>query len=261
MDSRAPASVIRFRCCSLASGEVSATTSMRSRSSLRRILSARSSVPTRVRSVTLSPRRARCNALPADVPPIAVAWPEARTMCGRLSGRRSRRTRVFQDAGPATNTCAVIAPSSTQRKDGQWKDGEMAGNVSTPGASVTSRALALVGAFDEDHRRLSLSDLAGRAGLPVATAHRLVGELVAWGALSRTATGEYVVGRRLWDVGLLAPVQTGLRQLASPYLHDLYGATLATVQIGVRDGSAVLYLDRLAGHASVPVVSSVGSRL
>jgi DNA-binding IclR family transcriptional regulator len=137
----------------------------------------------------------------------------------------------------------------------------MAGNLSTPGTSVTSRALALVGAFDEDHRRLSLSELALRADLPVPTAHRLVAELVTWGALSRTATGEYVVGRRLWDVGLLAPVQTGLRQLASPYLHDLYAATLATVHLAVRDGTQVLYLDRLSGHASVPVVSTIGSRL
>src|SRR6478736_9449713 len=137
----------------------------------------------------------------------------------------------------------------------------MAGNVSRAGATVTSRALALLGAFDDEHRSLSLSRLAARAELPVPTAHRLVGELVAWGALSRTQAGEYVVGRRLWDVGLLAPVQTGLRQLASPYLHDLYGATLATVHLAVRDGAEVLYLDRLSGHASVPVVSSVGSRL
>ena len=127
--------------------------------------------------------------------------------------------------------------------------------------TVTSRALALLGAFDTRHRRLSLTELAVRADLPVPTAHRLVGELVAWGALSRTATGEYVVGRRLWDLGLLAPVQTGLRQLASPYLHDLYGATGATVHLAVRDGLQVLYVDRLSGHASVPVVSTVGSRL
>jgi DNA-binding IclR family transcriptional regulator len=137
----------------------------------------------------------------------------------------------------------------------------MAGNTSAPGATVTSRALALLGAFDEHHRRLGLTELAERAGLPVPTAHRLVGELVAWGALTRAATGEYAVGRRLWDLGLLAPVQTGLRELASPYLHDLYGATLATVHLSVRDGLEVLYVDRLAGHASVPVVSSVGSRL
>jgi DNA-binding IclR family transcriptional regulator len=137
----------------------------------------------------------------------------------------------------------------------------MAGNLSTPGATVTSRVLGLVGAFDEQHRSLTLSELAARAGLPLATAHRLVAELVTWGALARRPSGEYVVGRRLWDVGLLAPVQTGLRQLASPYLHDLYGATLATVHLAVRDGTEVLYLDRLAGNASVPVVSSIGSRL
>ena len=137
----------------------------------------------------------------------------------------------------------------------------MAGNLSSPGATVTSRALALVGAFDEEHRRLSLTELAQRAELPVPTAHRLVGELLAWGALARTSGGDYVIGRRLWDLGLLAPHNSGLVELATPYLHDLYGATLATVHLAVRDGTEVLYLDRLRGHASVPIVSTVGSRL
>jgi DNA-binding IclR family transcriptional regulator len=137
----------------------------------------------------------------------------------------------------------------------------MAGNVSTPGTTVTSRALGLIGAFDTDHRRLSLTELAEQAGLPLPTAHRLVGELVAWGALARTSSGHYVIGRRLWDVGLLAPLQAGLVEVASPYLNDLYGATLATVHLAVRDGNEVLYLDRLRGHTSVPIVSTVGSRL
>jgi DNA-binding IclR family transcriptional regulator len=137
----------------------------------------------------------------------------------------------------------------------------MAGNTGTAGATVTSRVLALLGAFDPEHRALTLTELAQRADLPLATAHRLVRELAEWGALTRRASGDYVVGRRLWDLGLLAPVQAGLRQLASPFLHDLYGATLATVHLAVRDGGSALYVDRLSGHASVPVVSQVGSRL
>lgn len=137
----------------------------------------------------------------------------------------------------------------------------MAGNSRVRGASVTSRALALVGAFDEDHRRLTLTALAERADLPLPTAHRLVAELVEWGALARTGSGDYVIGRRMWDVGLLAPLQAGLVELASPYLHDLYGATRATVHLAVRDGVEVLYLDRLRGSDSVPVVSTIGSRL
>jgi DNA-binding IclR family transcriptional regulator len=128
-------------------------------------------------------------------------------------------------------------------------------------ASVTSRALDLLGAFDPEHRSLTMSELARRSGLPLATAHRLIGELRRWGALDRLPGGDYVIGRRLWDLGLLAPVQTGLRQAASPFLHDLYGATLATVHLAVRDGGEVLYVDRLSGHVSVPVVSRIGSRL
>lgn len=137
----------------------------------------------------------------------------------------------------------------------------MAGNSAKPGTSVSSRLLALLAAFDESHRQLTLTELSGRAGLPVPTAYRLIGELVEWGALVRRPSGEFVIGRRLWDVGLLAPVQSGLRQAASPFLHDLYGATLATVHLAVRDETEVLYLDRLSGHASVPVVSQIGSRL
>lgn len=137
----------------------------------------------------------------------------------------------------------------------------MAGNTSQPGASVTSRVLAVLGAFDADHRVLILTEIAARAGIPVPTTYRLVGELARGGALERRADGEYVVGQRLWDLGLLAPSQAGLREIASPFLHDIYAATLATVHLAVRDATEVLYVARLSGHQSVPAVSTVGSRL
>ena len=137
----------------------------------------------------------------------------------------------------------------------------MAGNSANPRVSVTSRVLDLLAAYDDEHRSLSLTALARRAHMPLATAHRLVGELVRGDALVRRPDGDYVIGRRMWDLGLLAPVETGLRHAASPFLHDLYGATLATVHLAVRDGSSALYVDRVSGHASVPVVSQVGSRL
>jgi len=137
----------------------------------------------------------------------------------------------------------------------------MAGNTSTPGTTVASRLLAIVGAFDEGHRSLVLTDLARRAGVPVPTAHRLAAELVAGGALQRRDDGRYVIGRLLWDAGLLASVEGRLREVAEPFLHDVYAATLATVHLAVREDDEVLYLERMMGRASVPIVSSVGSRL
>jgi DNA-binding IclR family transcriptional regulator len=137
----------------------------------------------------------------------------------------------------------------------------MAGNTSEPGVTVVSRTMSLLTAFDESHPRLTLTELARRADLPLPTAHRLVGELARVGALSREPAGQYVVGRKLWHVGLLAPMQTGLREVASPFLQDLYAGTLATIQLAVREGARVLYLERLSGKRSVPVVSKTGSRL
>jgi DNA-binding IclR family transcriptional regulator len=137
----------------------------------------------------------------------------------------------------------------------------LAGNTSTPGATVATRLLAVLSAFDERHRSLTLTELAGRAGIPVPTAHRLVGELVAGNALERLDDGRYVVGRLLWEAGLLAPVQGRLRQVAEPFLHDVYASTMSTVHLAVRDGDEVLYLHRMQGRTSVPIVSTVGTRL
>ena len=130
-----------------------------------------------------------------------------------------------------------------------------------PGRPVAARALALLDAFSVEAPRLTLSEIARAAEVPLTTAHRLVGDLTAWGALARRPDGRYEVGRKLWDLGLLAPVQLELRQVAAPFLLDVHTATRDTVHLAVRDGTHALYVERISGRESVPVVSQVGSRL
>jgi DNA-binding IclR family transcriptional regulator len=137
----------------------------------------------------------------------------------------------------------------------------MAGRSALPGRSVTSRALAVLDAFDSSAPRLSLSEIADRSGTPLTTTHRLLAELTEWGALQRRADGRYEIGRKLWDLGLLAPVQLELRQVAAPFLQDVHTAIRDTVHLAVRDGLSALYVERISGRESVPVVSQVGSRL
>ena len=45
----------------------------------------------------------------------------------------------------------------------------MAGNTSQPGATVVSRTVALLTAFDETHPRLTLTELAGLTSSGLAT--------------------------------------------------------------------------------------------
>jgi DNA-binding IclR family transcriptional regulator len=118
--------------------------------------------------------------------------------------------------------------------------------------------LAILGAFDEQRPRLTLSELAHAAGLPVSTAHRLVGELHSWGALERDGEGRYMLGRRLWKLGTLTPVARELREASLPAMQDLYEATHENVQLAVREGPTALYVDRIHGPRSVPVLSRPG---
>src|SRR6476661_9306372 len=112
------------------------------------------------------------------------------------------------NAAPAGRTTRRAGPTAAPKRPA-GDDGAAAHQA----ASVTSRALALLGTFDTEHSVQSLSSMARRAGLPVATAHRLAGELVAWGGLEK-ANGEYRVGQRIWRLGLLAPAQQNIAEVA-----------------------------------------------
>ncbi|HET9656194.1 MAG TPA: IclR family transcriptional regulator [Kineosporiaceae bacterium] len=137
----------------------------------------------------------------------------------------------------------------------------VAGGGRDSGRSVTSRVLAVLGAFDAEHPRLTLSEVARRSGMPVATAARLLRELVDGQALVRRADGRYEVGRRLWQLGLLAPVNQELREVALPLMHDIHSATGDVVHLAIREGTAALYIERMVGSTSVPVLSRMGARL
>lgn len=126
--------------------------------------------------------------------------------------------------------------------------------------SAPDRLLAVLAAFDHEHPALCLTDISRRAGLTLTTAHRLVTALTGWGALERDTGGVYHVGLRLWELAVLAPRGLALRQTALPYLEDLYEATHENVQMAVRDGSEVVYIEWISGRSAVGVRIQVGAR-
>jgi DNA-binding IclR family transcriptional regulator len=115
-------------------------------------------------------------------------------------------------------------------------------------------------AFTPSSPVLTLSEIARRAALPLTTTHRLVGELCASGALERDRDGMYRIGLRLWEIASLAPRGVPLREAALPFLEDLYEVTHENVQLGVREGHEVLYIERITGRQAVGVLTRVGGR-
>lgn len=126
--------------------------------------------------------------------------------------------------------------------------------------SLTTRSLDVLAAFRPTAKRRTLSEVAHECDLPMTTCHRIVSDLVEWGALERTEDGYLHVGLRLWEIGALALRGTALRDLALPTLEDVYFATRQNVQLAVRDGLESVFIERLTGSASVPVMTQVGAR-
>lgn len=137
----------------------------------------------------------------------------------------------------------------------------MAGNLGTPGVGVTQRLFAILGCFNPDTLALSLSDIARRADLPVSTTRRFLSELTEWGGLERLPDGTYRVGIRLWEVGVLAPRQRGLREAALPLMRDLSKATGESTQLTVLDAHEALCVELITAGSAVPNKTRVGGRL
>lgn len=126
---------------------------------------------------------------------------------------------------------------------------------------MVGRVLDVLDAFSSERPVLTLSELSRRAGLPLSTAHRLVRELTARGALERDESGGYRVGLWLWEIASLAPHGTGLREAALPFLEDVYEATHQNVQLAVLDGAEVVYVERISGRDAIRIQTRVGGRL
>src|SRR6478736_450839 len=128
------------------------------------------------------------------------------------------------------------------------------------GEPVIDRALSLLAVFSDRRRALTLSELARHADMPAPTALRLIARLVAWGALERLDDGRYVVGVRLWEVASLSPRGHGVREIALPYLEDLFEVTRHHVLLAVRDNEQAVLIERLSAKDATEVAYRVGGR-
>jgi DNA-binding IclR family transcriptional regulator len=132
--------------------------------------------------------------------------------------------------------------------------------VVTPSRSLSGKVLDVLGAFRADATELTLSEISRRTALPLTTAHRIVKELTARGMLERSPAGSYHIGLLLWEIASLAPRGLRLREVALPVMEDLCEATHENVQLAVREGLELVFIERLAGRGAVPVLTRVGGR-
>jgi IclR family transcriptional regulator, acetate operon repressor len=125
--------------------------------------------------------------------------------------------------------------------------------------SVLGRVLSILDVVALNVGEVGLSELARRTGVTKPTVHRLATEMVRHRLLDRGAYG-YRLGFHLFELGHQVQVSRALRDIALPYMEDLYEISHETVQMAVLDGTEVVYLEKLTGHRSYEAPSWVGGR-
>lgn len=122
------------------------------------------------------------------------------------------------------------------------------------------RGLKLLNLFSLREAELSIGEMARRSGTPKSTTHRLVQDLIQWGALERGRKGVRL-GVRLFELGNMVPDHTRLRELAIPFAHTLNTITKLTSNIAVREGSEIIYIEKIRSEDLRVPHSRVGGRL
>jgi DNA-binding IclR family transcriptional regulator len=111
------------------------------------------------------------------------------------------------------------------------------------------------------HDPVSLKQLAMETALHPSTAHRILAAMTASGFVERADPGTYRLGIRLLELGNVVKSRINIRDSAMPHMQALHGKIGESVNLGVRQGDEIVYVERTSsGRSSVRVVHLVGAR-
>jgi len=112
------------------------------------------------------------------------------------------------------------------------------------------------------NRPMSLAQMADQLDLPKPTVHRLANRLEADDLLAREPTGRhYTTGPRLNALAIATLEAAAQRAPRHAVLEALARETGETCNLGILDGTSVVYLDRVETHWPLRLQLSVGSRV
>ena len=124
--------------------------------------------------------------------------------------------------------------------------------------AVVEKIFLLLEALARAEHPLPLKQLAETTELPKPTAHRLLQTLQSLGYVVREENGtDYLLGHRIQELAR-APIQQRIKEAALPLMKKLHAAVNETVNLGVREGLAIRYVDYLETNRPLRMIVRPG---
>ncbi|RBI66654.1 IclR family transcriptional regulator [Vreelandella sulfidaeris] len=127
--------------------------------------------------------------------------------------------------------------------------------------TALASGLEVIQAFDHDHPRMTLSEVATRTGMNRAKARRFLLTLHALGYV-RKQQRYFELAPRVLQLGYAFLSANNYRDVIQQYLEDITAETGESSSLGVLDDNEVIYVARSAAkHRLMAITLSVGTRL
>lgn len=135
-------------------------------------------------------------------------------------------------------------------------------NLPTPKSSIqvidrSAMLLDTIAGYDEP---ASLKILSADTGLHPSTAYRILSALSSVGFVEKDARGHYLLGRKLARLAQKVKWGGDIRREALPIMENLRNRVGETVNLSIRAGDEVVYVERKASPKLIRVEQVIGSR-
>src|ERR1700744_4483422 len=126
---------------------------------------------------------------------------------------------------------------------------------------VIERMMRLLDALAAHSDPVSLKDPPIRTEMHPSTAHRILNDMVMCRLVDRSDPGTYRLGMRLLELGNLVKDRLSVRDAALTPMRELHRQTGQTVNLSVRQGDEIVYIERAYSERSgMQVVRAIGGR-
>ena len=131
----------------------------------------------------------------------------------------------------------------------------------TPSVQVIERIFTLIDALASREEAMSLKEISEKTGLHPSTTHRILNDLAVGRFVERPESGTYRLGMRLLELGNLVKGRLDVRDAALPSMRELHKLIQQPVNLSVRQGDEIVYVERAYSERSgMQVVRAIGGR-
>jgi DNA-binding IclR family transcriptional regulator len=130
-----------------------------------------------------------------------------------------------------------------------------------PAIQVLERMFSVLNVLAAHPDPVPLKVLSEQTGLHPSTAHRILNDLALGRYVDRPEAGSYRLGMRLLELGNLVKARLDVRDAALGPMRELHKLTHQPVNLSVRQGDEIVYIERTYSERSgMQVVRAVGGR-